>query len=362
MQVLQDAFHRTAGSHLDPAKGARAAVSMLLPLLVLEVLGHNHVGSSAATGTLLGVLFVAFCDLGSTRRERLLAMSAAVVVGTLLLGLGAWIGGPWWVAVPALGLATFLSGLLPVFGKVAAQVGTILTIVFALALGQAGRTTSALLTALGFFFGGVFFVLLVLAILGAERLARSLAHQPAPALPPPPAALAAPRTALPSRTLLLQLALLRALGTAAIAGIAWGANVPYPHWAPVVVIASVRPDQVAAVNLTIQRILGTVLGAGLADVVLNWVASPPVLIVLAVAGMFLAFTVKDVNNTFFIFFLTLLTLLLLNIPAPGPTYVVLRIVATLIGAVAALGVSWLSVLLVQQANRATPPAPGEAAG
>src|SRR5262249_26994999 len=136
---------------------------------------------------------------------------------------------------------------------------------------------------------------------------------------------------------------------------AWSTGVPYPHWAPIVVIASVRTDQVAAVSLTTQRIIGTVLGAGLADLVLIWTHNPMVLAGLAVAGVFLAFTVKDVNNTFFIFFLTVLTLFLLNIPPQGQTYAVLRIVTTLIGAAAALMVSLLSVWLMRRATATTSP-------
>src|SRR6185437_7427363 len=104
-----------------------------------------------------------------------------------------------------------------------------------------------------------------------------------------------------------------------------------------------------------QRVVGTVLGAGLADVLLLWVHSPPVLVGLAVAGVFLAFMVKDANNTFFIFFLTFLTLVLLNLSATGPTYVALRIVTALIGALAALIVSWLSVRLMRHASAAANP-------
>ncbi len=362
MQAVHDAFRRAAGTHLNPASGVLAVVGMLLPLLALETLGYIHVSSNAAAGTLLGVLFVAFCDLGPSVRIRVRAMAAGAVVGALLMGLGTAIGGPWWVAVPAIGLATFLSGLLPMYGKVVAQVSVILTIVFALALGKGSGPSAALSSALGFLFGGLFFLALVLTVFGVWRVFHPSTPESAAALDQPRAALPPPRVPLPSRSLLLQLALIRALGAAVITGVAWGAGVPYPHWAPSVVIASVRTDQVAAASLTTQRIVGTVLGAGLADVVLAWVHSPLVLAGLALAGLFLAFTVKDVNNTFFIFFLTLLTLFLINIPSQGPTYAVLRIVTTLIGAVAALAVSWLSAWLMRRASAATPhaPPPGEA--
>ena len=73
-------------------------------------------------------LFVAFCDLGPSLRIRAQAMAAGTILGAFLLGLGSAIGGPWWVPVPILALATLLSGLLSVYSPVVAQVGVILTI------------------------------------------------------------------------------------------------------------------------------------------------------------------------------------------------------------------------------------------
>jgi uncharacterized membrane protein YccC len=355
MQLLRDAFRPTVGSHLDLARGARAAVAMLLPLFTLEALGRNQVGSQVAVGTLLGVIFVAFCDIGPTLRVRVRAMGCGAVVGALLILLGSWIGGSWWVAVPAIALATFLSGILPAHGQVVAQVGIILTMVFTVALGKDGGLAAAWPAMLGFLFGGTFFLALVLSSFVLFRFMRLRAREPA--LRPPPAVVSAPGIALPGWVLLVRLALLRAVGAGLMALVAWGSGVPYPHWAPVVVIASIRTDQVAAVNLARYRIIGTVLGAGLANMVLLWVHSPLALAGLAVAGMFLAFAVKDANNTSFIFFLTFLILVLLNISATGPAYVALRVATTLIGAAAALIVSWLSFRLVRHAAAATRPPP-----
>jgi hypothetical protein len=329
---------------------------MLLPLVVLEVLGRNRVGSNAAVGTLLGVLFVAFCDLGASLRVRTGAMTAGAVLGTLLLALGSAIGGPWWVAVPAIALATFLSGVLLVYGPVVTQVGIILTVVFVVALGRDGGSAAAIPAALGFFFGGTFFLLLVLASFFLGRFPPPVG-QASRATHPPSPPLGAPRPPLTLRSPLLRFALLRATGAALIAGLAWGSGIPFPHWAPIVVIVSVRPDQMAALRLTTERVIGTVLGVGLADVVLTWVQEPRVLAGVAVGGVFLAFTVKEVNYTFFVFFLTTLTVVLLNIPTPGPTYLALRVVTTLVGGAAALAISWLSAWLVRRSPGTPHPPP-----
>jgi hypothetical protein len=106
-------FRRPAGAQFTPVRGARVALAMLPPLVGIAVLGRTRGGSHVAVGALLGVLFVASCDLGSSLRIRAQAMAAGAVVGALLLGLGSWICGPWWVAVPTLAVTTFLQWVPP---------------------------------------------------------------------------------------------------------------------------------------------------------------------------------------------------------------------------------------------------------
>src|SRR5262249_47901952 len=152
--------------------------------------------------------------------------------GALLMVLGSSIGGPWWVAVLTLTLATFIGGILSVYGMGVAQVGIILTILFAMALGRDGGPAVAVPTALGFLSGGAFFLLLVLV----SSLLRQSPHpaiQESAIAPPTPQPQAAgsppPLTRWPS---VVRFALLRAVGTGLIAGLAWGSGVPYPQWAP----------------------------------------------------------------------------------------------------------------------------------
>jgi Fusaric acid resistance protein-like len=120
----------------------------------------------------------------------------------------------------------------------------------------------------------------------------------------------------------------------------------------------------AALRLTTWRVVGTVLAAGLADGVLHVVHDPVVVAGLAVGGEFLAVTVKDVNYTCFVFFLTL-PLLLLSLPPQGQAHAVLRVATTLVSAVVALGISALSAWLAQRAaappRRPPEPLPGSAA-
>jgi hypothetical protein len=333
------------------------AAAMLLPVAIIQVLGRSRVGSAAAAGTLLGVLLVAFCDPGPSLRirARALAMAAGALVGALLLGLGSWIGGPpWWVAAPALALATFLGGVLPRYGPIAAQLGIVLSIHFAVALGRGGGPATAAPSALGFLVGGA---AVILFVLGGTAVILFVLTSSAFRRPPHPSDEAAPATTpsvpVTPQPRLIRFAALRAAGTGLVAGVAWGIGLAYPEWAPIVVIGSVRPDQTTALRLTTQRVVGTCLGAGLAGVVLYVVHDPVVVAGLAVGVVFLAFTVKDVNDTFFVFFLTMLILLLLSLPSTAPTHVGTRVATTLVGATVALGLSSLSAWFVRRA--AAPP-------
>jgi hypothetical protein len=353
-------FRRSAGTRFTPIRGAWMASAMLLPVAIIQVLGRSRVSSAAAGGTLEGALFVAFCDPGPSHSLpiRARAMAAGALVGVLLLGLGSWIGGPpWWVAAPALALATFLGGVLSLYGPIAAQLGVVLSMLFAVALGRGGGPANAAPSALGFLVGGTVLILFLVGGIVVIRFVLTLSAFRRPSHPIGEAAPAAPAT-LPSAPVtpqprLIRFAALRAAGTALVAGVAWGIGPPYPEWAAIVVIGSTRPNQMTKLSSTMQLVVGTCLGAGLAGVVLSVVHDPVVVIVLAVGGVFLAFTVKDVNDTFYTFFLTILILLQLSLPSTAPTHVGLRVATTLVGAAVALGLSWLSGWFVQRA--AAPP-------
>jgi uncharacterized membrane protein YccC len=357
-------FWCTASTRFTPARGARVALAMLPPLVGIAVLGHSRVGSNVAVGTLLGVLFVAPCDQGTSLRIRAQAMTVGSLVGALLVGLGSWIGGPWWVAMPALAVTTFLSGLLPLYGTVVAQMGTTLTVLVAFALGRGGGPATAVPTALGYLLGGILFLSLVFASSALDQLLHLVADAPR-AAPTPAAAVATVSVPATGHVPLVRLAVLRAAGTALVAGAAWSSGIPYPQWAAIVVILSVRTDQMAALRLTTRRVVGTVLAAGLADVVLHVLPDPVVLAGLAVGSEFLAVTVQNVNFTAFVFFFTL-TLLLLGRPTQGPEHAALRVATTVVGALVALAISALAAWLAQHPSSVPPPhsqpphgAPGE---
>jgi uncharacterized membrane protein YccC len=151
----------------------------------------------------------------------------------------------------------------------------------------------------------------------------------------------------------MRFTLLRTVGAVVAAGIGWILGGPYPYWAAITVIICARPDQKTSLVLALQNSVATVLGALLADVLIAEVHSSLVLGLIVVAITFLAFTVKDLNYTLHLFFLTNLILLLVSLGAAGHSFVAWRVFAILIGAGIVLVITWLNQALLV-ANETSP--------
>src|SRR5260370_9095736 len=67
--------------------------------------------------------------------------------------MGLVIGGPWWVEIVEIFLVVFISGLLSVYGRVAATMGLLLTIPFVSSLANRSGPATALPAAGGFLLG-----------------------------------------------------------------------------------------------------------------------------------------------------------------------------------------------------------------
>ncbi len=358
--MFRHLFSITPGAHLKPARGVRAAVAIFLALLLLAAFGHTAFGSAAGLGFLLGVLFTEFCDLGSSQRARVLAMSALTIGGPLVVAAGRSWPALWWMDALAVFVVTLLAGSLLSRSPLMSLVGLLLTIAFVVTLGMGGGAATALPSALGFLLGGAFVLLLVLLSSLPEQVWQ---HAARPAEPTPtqatgvsPGERVGPgRIAKASRllkvdihSLLSSQALLRAAGAGGAAALAWNLGVAYPQWAPIVVITCVRPKKKTSVLAALQNSTGTILGALLADLLINTVQNPSMVALIVVAVVFIAFTVKDLNYALFTFFMTNLTLLLISLSTPGVSHIRLRVFSVLVGAGIALGVTFLSDWLAQR--------------
>jgi hypothetical protein len=347
MKQLSRLFGLTPGATLNPARGVRTTLASFLALLLLADFGHTANGRAVGLGVLLGVLFTSFCDLGQVPRARLRAMSALSLGGPLFVALGRSLASPWWQAVLGVFLVTLLSGPLRVFGPLISLVGLLLAILFVLSLGIGGGFGTALPAALGFLLGGALVLLLTLP-------SSLLEHVRHPAPPPEQSALMPPlsfvslRVYYDRRSPLFWQGLFRALGAGGAAALTWTLGVAYPQWAPIIVILCIRPDKEASIQAVWHNFLGTVLGALLAELFLTRVQNPLAALLILVVVVFLAFTVKDVNYAFFVFFKTNLTLLFISLATPGVSRARLLVFSVLVGGSIALALTYLSAWMARR--------------
>src|SRR3989442_3415850 len=91
-----------------------------------------------------GALLAAFGGAGTSARTRAWSLFMTAIGGTLMTALGRLIAGPWWVEIVEIFLVVFISGLLSVYGRVAATMGLLLTITFVVSLATPGGPATAL--------------------------------------------------------------------------------------------------------------------------------------------------------------------------------------------------------------------------
>jgi uncharacterized membrane protein YccC len=126
--------------------------------------------------------------------------------------------------------------------------------------------------------------------------------------------------------------LINTVGATLAAGISWGFAFPYPQWTPTTEILNARPDPRVTFGVTIQRLIGTVLGAIIASFLILTLEKTVVFLLIIAVALLIGFAVKDINAGLSIFFLTMSLLLLISFSYPEDlSYAVFRVLETLIG-------------------------------
>jgi uncharacterized membrane protein YccC len=339
---IRNVFQIESGA-LSLTKGVRTAAGIFLPLFLCYRLHNLSFGIPVA----MGVLIVSYCDPGPSipyaRRAKIVSIST--VLGALVFALGHAFGSLWWLAIPAIFLATFLAGFFSVLGRIPAAIALILCILFASGLGQGGSPGVALLSLAGFLLGGALLLFLVLLTwpLQQFRTARSAPrenHVPQPEEAPPAfgerSSLAMITSQMTWTSPLFRFNALKALGAALAASLGWGLDLLYPHWAAVTEITAVRPSWEASLTTLVQNVLATMLGALVAALLIVNVQSLLILLLIVVLTAIVGITFKEVNYAVYVFFLTTILMLLLSLQTPGIPFIKLRVVETLVGAAIAL--------------------------
>lgn len=341
-------FRSNTDAKLNPIKGFYTALAMFLPLLVLTILGQRTFGVLVMTGALL----TSFGDVGASPRTQAWLLGMITVGGAFLTALGRLIGGPWWGEIVEIFLVVFLSGLLSVYGRVASVMGLLLTISFVISLANRSDPATALPAAGGFLLGGV--ILLLFALLFAWLLSHRSTQRNEARPDSPQPGLATLTAQLTWTSPLLRLSFLRAVGATVAAGSGWIWGGPPFYWAALTVIICTRQDQETSWMMALQNVVATFLGALLADGLIVSVQNVLVVGLIVVVSTFLAFTVKERNYFLYLFFFTILILLLISIGTAGQSLAVWRVIAILFGAGIVLVITFLTQIPFFERKRVSP--------
>jgi Fusaric acid resistance protein-like len=338
MERMAVLFRSNSGATPNPVKGFYTALAMFLPLLILTMLGQHAFGVLVMTGALL----TSFGDLGTSSHTQAWSLGMTAVGGALMTALGRLIGGPWWVEVVEIFLVVFIGGLLSVYGRALAVMGLLLTIPFVSSLANRSGPVTARPAAGGFLLGGAILMLFALLFVWLPSPRSTPRNEVRQNRSQPPL------TTLPAQLTLtsplLRFSLLRAVGAAVAAASGWIlGGLPF-YWAALTVIICTQQDQKASLRKALQNVVATYLGALLAGVVIAGVQNALVLELIVVTITFLAFTIKDLNHLLYLFFFTILILLLISHGMTGQSLAVWRVVTTLIGAGIVLVITFLSQL------------------
>ncbi|GCE16097.1 FUSC family protein [Tengunoibacter tsumagoiensis] len=112
------------------------------------------------------------------------------------------------------------------------------------------------------------------------------------------------------------------------------------YWIPLTALFILKPDFNATLSSSIARMIGTILGAVLTTVIITLLApSVPQLVLLNILMLYLAFSLFYVNYVVFSVFLTVETVLLLDLVTRQPLFTaVIRTATTTIGGLLALAI------------------------
>jgi len=236
---------------------------VLVPLVVFWAIGHEQYLLSA----IFGVLFVALADPGGSiaNREWRSAVYAAIGAGVTALAFG--IGGDaWGWLVLATFAVTVAAGLTVMFGVHRFVAALLLNIWFIIAIGlavsfhQYAHITSYTWAQVVSWVGGA---ALWLALTFIGWLVRGRRDRPQPF-----AELPGDTSRRELTRAIVMFAVIRALALAGGVALAFGLNLSYGSWLPIAIIIAMKPSLEQATVVSLQRLAGALIGAGVAALLL----------------------------------------------------------------------------------------------
>ena len=323
-------------------RALEVVVVLLVPLAVLGVLDKEKYWLSVA----FAILFVGLSDPGGSYAVRVREMGWVAVAGTFLTALGYAVGGgPWgWVVLTAF-LVTFISGLALKYGihrfESALMLDAWFLVVIAVPAGEhldaahSGWSSQAL----AWLAGAAFWI----ALTFVAWLVRGRKAQPShfPEIPTDMA------TTTLTRPVVL-FTLIKAIAVTIAVAIAFGFHLPNADWMPIATLVALKGTLDQSTLVAEQRLIGALIGAGIATVFLLAVDNKHALEVVIIVLAALAGSVRGVNYTIYCAAMAGLVLIATDLSHPTDlTAEFHRVLFTFAG----VGIAWLVMLLVDRVQK-----------
>jgi hypothetical protein len=327
------------------------AVAGLL-LITLEVCVAAHF-ERYFLSVAFSLLFVSLSDPGGDYLSRLGWLAVVGVVGSLVTALGYGIAGDaWGFVVLAIFVVTVVSGLAIRFGLQVFVASLLLNIWLLVTLSAAAGLPSVVNIrpwnqALAWLIGSG----ISIALMSGSWLLRGRSSQPSP-LPEIPADLPPINLTRP----IVLFVLIRAVAVSGAAAIAFGLHVTNADWMPIATLIAMKTTLEQSTLRSVQRLIGTTLGAAIAAAFLVTVSSYHALeeVVILLAGV--GITIYAVNYAFYSAALAGAVLIAMDLPHPSNLDAEgRRIFFTFAGVAIAIVVTALATLLQKRKSAAAVP-------
>jgi hypothetical protein len=333
-----NSFQPRAFLKLEPS-GVRTSLAAVLPLIVGQLVGYPSIGLYVG----LSGLYLSVSDKeGST----LLTLLIGIMLNAVVIFSGTLIGNFMLPAIALLFILAFAGGMMAAFGEVAAQIGFVITLIFAVALGQPGNFQTATERFQAFLVGGAFSLILTSTLWYFNRKTSSAIDETdaqkeiemQTQMNPVRGLL----DQLTPRSIIFRHAMRLAVAAMIAVAIFKYFRVEHGYWLIITALVIVKPIFADTRRRAIERVLGSVAGGILAVLIAATVQNIIVIDILLLVFSVLAFSHVRTNYGFYALFLTPFVVLMIDTVVPGDWQIAfVRILDTLIGGAIALSVSYL---------------------
>jgi hypothetical protein len=321
------------------ASGVRTSLATVLPLIIGQIAGFPAIGLFVG----LSGLYLSVSDKeGST----VFTLLVGLILNAAMMFAGTIIGNNVWLSVGLLFALAFAGGMMSAFGEVAGQIGFVLTLIFAVALGQAGNIEAATERFFAFLAGGAFSLILTLTLWAFHRKTSSAIDETDAQKEIEKETKKNPVRGLVEqltpKSIIFRHAMRLAVASAIAIAIYKFFHLEHGYWLIITVLVIVKPIFADTRKRALERVLGSVAGGIIAVVIAALFQNIVILDILLVFFSALAFSHVRSNYGIYVLFLTPFVVLMIDTVIPGDWEIaIVRIFDTLIGGTIALIVSYL---------------------